>query len=513
MKQRITLVVAILVALISTSQAKELQLAGLFADQMVLQREKSVPVWGWADPGEAITVEFAGQSKTQTADADGKWFVRLDPMPASSEGRTLVVRSSFEDRVSKVEGVVVGDVWLCSGQSNMHFRMAQVEDAEKEIAAANDPDLRFFTVDDQFSQSPKANVSGRWSTANSTTTGACSAVAYYFAQGLRHKTGVPIGLIVSSIGGTRIECWTNSETLATIPEAGPLVEKWSSISPEEFESIGVIYRDFQHQRDRVYPQAVKSAKAQGAPVPPAPKMPKLRCHDCPSALHNGMIAPLQPFAIRGAIWYQGESNSSQAAAYEKLLPALIADWRRVWGEELPFLFVQLAPHRSIHPSFREAQERIWQNTPRTAMVVTTDVGDATNIHPIRKRPVGERLALAAFALTYNQPNQPSGEYSGPIFDSIAIVGDRAVISFTHVGEGLMVKGESLKGFTIAGEDEKFVPAHAVIEGSTVVVTSDGVSKPVAVRYGWAAVPDVNLYNQEGLPASPFRSDAPAKSRN
>jgi sialate O-acetylesterase len=457
MKQLVSLIATLFIFFVSQTQANELRLAGLFADQMVLQREQPVPVWGWANPGEAITVQFAGQSKTQTADANGKWFVTLDPMHASAEGRVLVVQSTIENRKSKITDVIVGDVWLCSGQSNMHFRMAQVENSKTEIAAANDPALRFFTVDDQFSQSPMADVSGQWSIDSPRTTVTCSAVAYYFAQDLRQKTGIPIGLIISSIGGTRIETWMTPETLATIAEVSPLVEKWSTVSPEEFEKIGITYRDFQHQRYRVHPQAVKVAKAEGTPEPPAPKMPKLRCLDCPSALHNGMTAPLQPFAIRGEIWYQGESNSSQPAAYEKLLPAMIADWRRVWGAELPFLFVQIAPHRNMHPSFREAQQRIWQKTPHTAMVVTTDVGDATNIHPIRKRPVGERLALAAYALSYKQ----SIDCSGPIFAGVIIDGDRAVVSFTHDGEGLMAKGATLRGFTIASEDGKFVPAKAV----------------------------------------------------
>jgi sialate O-acetylesterase len=315
---------------------------------------------------------------------------------------------------------------------------------------------------------------------------------------------VPIGLLVSSVGGTRIETWMRPETLATIGEASSLIEKWEPISPEQFENIATVYRSYQYQRDKVHPQAVKAAKAQGTPVPPAPTMPKLRCHDCPSALHHGMIAPLQPFAIRGAIWYQGESNSGQPSAYEKLLQAMISDWRRVWGADLPFLIVQLAPHRNTHPAFRESQHRIWQKTPHTAMVVTTDVGDAANIHPTRKRPVGERLALAARALAYGE----QVEYSGPVFESMKIDRDRAVILFSHLGSGLMAKGDVLKGFTIAGKDGKFIPASAGIEGSSVVVTSEKIAMPVAVRYGWAMMPDGNLFNHEGLPAAPFRTDAP-----
>lgn len=481
--------------------AGDLRLAGLFTDHTVLQRDAAVPVWGWADPNEEITVTFAGQTKPTTADASGKWMVKFDPIPASSEGHELVAQSTIKNRLAKITDVVVGDVWLCSGQSNMHFQMKSVKNAPAEIAAANNPALRFFTVEHQFGQKPMANVAGTWKTVSPATAADCSAVAFYFGAALQQKTGVPIGLLVSSVGGTRIETWMRTETLAATGEAGSLVEKWRSVSPDEFADIEKTYREYQYQRDQVHPQAVKAAKAQGTVIPPEPKMPQRRCHDCPSALHNGMIAPLQPYSIRGVTWYQGESNSGQPKPYEKLLPAMIADWRGIWGKELPFLFVQLAPHRNTHPAFREAQFSIWQKTPRTAMVVTTDVGDAENIHPTSKRPVGERLALAARALSYGE----MVETSGPVFKSIIIEKDRAVISFSNVGDGLTMQGDELKGFTIAGEEGKFLPARAVIEGSTVVVTSDKISKPTAVRYGWAQVPEVNLFNREGLPAVPFRS--------
>jgi sialate O-acetylesterase len=217
-----------------------------------------------------------------------------------------------------------------------------------------------------------------------------------------------------------------------------------------------------------------------------------------------MVAPLRRLSLRGVIWYQGESNSTRPAAYEGLLPALIAEWRGVWGAEMPFLFVQLAPYRDTHPAFREAQHRIWQATPATAMVVTTDVGDAHNIHPIRKRPVGERLALAARALAYGD----DVEYSGPILSGVRIDGDRAVVAFTHVGSGLVARGDVLTGFTLAGPDGRFVPARAEIDGATVVVASDAIPQPTSVRYGWAHVPDGNLFSREGLPAAPFRSELP-----
>ena len=499
MKNQFPLLATVLLAPLTLSAESTLKLAAMFADHMVMQREQVAPVWGWADPGEDVTVSFGGQKKTAKADADGKWMVKLDPFQASAEPRELKVGSVV------IHDVLVGDVWLCSGQSNMHFQMNRVENSREEVAAADHPAVRFFTVKDQFGQGAKDDVKGEWKPVSPTTAAGCSAVAYYFARDLHRKVGVPIGLLVSSVGGTRIETWMRPETLAATGQSGPLIEKWKNVPPEEFDNIATAYRAYQYQRDQVHPQAVKAAKAHGKPPPAEPTMPKLRCHDCPSALHNGMIAPLQPFAIRGAIWYQGESNSGQPAPYGKLLPAMITDWRRVWGADLPFLFVQLAPHRNTHPAFREAQHRIWQTTPRTAMAVTTDVGDANDIHPTRKRPVGERLALAALALSYGNET----EYSGPVFKSVSIENDRAVISFTHAGGGLTGMGGELKGFTMSGVDGKFFPARAAIEGSTVVVTSDKIHKPVAVRYGWAMVPDGNLFNREGLPAAPFRTDAPA----
>jgi sialate O-acetylesterase len=501
--QCLSLVATLLLAPLALFAETPTRLPALFGDHMVLQRDQPVPVWGWSTPGEEITVDFAGQEKTAKADAEGKWKVTLDPLAASSEPQMMEINKANDSLV--VSDILVGDVWLCSGQSNMHFQMNRVENSREEIAAADHPNLRFFTVEARFGQAPKDEAKGAWKPVSPATAGGCSAVAYYFARELQRNTGVPVGLLVSSVGGTRIETWMRSETLAKTGVADALVDKWKNVSPGGFEKLDATYRAYQHQRDQLHPLAVKAAKAQGTPLPPEPKMPKPRCHDCPSALHNGMIAPLQPFAIRGVIWYQGESNSGQPAAYEKLLPAMIEDWRHVWGDELPFLFVQLAPHRNTHPAFREAQQRIWQTTPHTAMVVTTDVGDADDIHPTRKRPVGERLALAARAASHGE----KVESSGPVFKSMRIEGSRAVISFTHVGGGLMIKGDSLEGFTLAGADGKFHAANAVIEGSTVAVTSDRISRPSTVRYGWAMMPDGNLFNREGLPAAPFRTDSQA----
>lgn len=485
--------------------AEDLRLAAVFSDHTVLQRDRPVPIWGWADPGEEVTVEFAGQRHTTAADPVGKWLVRLDPMPASAEGHALAAKSAVRDLRTEITDVVVGDVWLCSGQSNMDFKMSGVENSRLEIASAENPAVRFFRVGAQFGQQPLTSVKGDWKPVSPNTAAGCSAVGYYFGNALQQKLDVPIGLLVSSVGGTRIETWMAPATLSQTGVSKGLVDRWKRVTPEEFQRIDRAYVAYQYQRDHVHPKAAAAAKAQGAPVPLEPPMPKLRCHDCPSALHNGMIAPLQPFAIRGAIWYQGEANNPNPRGYEKLQPALIAEWRSVWGEELPFLFVQIAPHRGMSPEFREAQHRIWRTTPLTAMAATVDVGDAMNIHPVRKRPVGERLALAARAISYGE----EVEYRGPEFKKMTIEGDRVLVHFSHAGEGLLAKGGPLQGFTLAGADKKFFPAEARIKNkNSVVVASPEVSRPVAVRYGWANVPECNLFSTEGLPAYPFRSTEP-----
>lgn len=497
----LTFIVTLAIASSAMSAETLLKLPTMFGNHMVLQRDRAVPVWGWTKPNGEVTVEFASQRKTGKADAEGKWMVKLDPLTASVKPREMQITQGTKALV--FTDVLVGDVWLCSGQSNMFFRMNKVENSQQEIAAANQPSVRFFTAKEKFAQNPASEVDGAWRPVSPTTAAECSAVAFYFASALQQKLGVPMGLLVSAVGGTRIETWMQAATLTNLGEAGPSIEKWKDVSPAEFEKIAADYRSYQYRRDKPRRPLDGNSNKQTKLKPPS-----LRCHDCPSALHNGMIAPLQPFAIRGAIWYQGEANSGRPGPYETLLPALIADWRQAWGEDLPFLFVQLAPFQGTHPAFREAQLRIWQKTPRTAMVVTTDVGDAKDIHPTRKRPVGERLALAARALSYGEKL----EYSGPVFKSMSVERDRAVVSFTHVGSGLMAKGDSLEGITLAGVDGKFHPARGVIEGSTVVVTSSKVTNPTAVRYGWAMVPNGNLFNREGLPAAPFRSDPPADTK-
>ncbi len=453
--------------LVSTARA-DVRPNALFSDNAVLQRDKAVPVWGTADPNEAVTVTFNGQAKTATAGADGAWMVNLDPLKA---GGPFEMTLAGKNTVT-LKDVLVGEVWICSGQSNMEMGLPMLGNPA-EIAGANFPNIRLYTVRRNASLSPQTLPARTWKpttpetiSAEGTWTG-FSAAAYYFGREIHQKLGVPVGLIESAWGGTYAEPWTSRAALAGAPEFQALVNG---------------------------------------------PLPKSVGATTPGALYNGMIAPLLPYAMRGVIWYQGESNAllyERAIQYRQLMPLLIADWRKNWGgQDFPFLFVQIAPYRDMVPEIREAQFLTLKKSPNTALVVTTDAGDANDIHPKQKQPVGERLALAARALAYGEKI----EYSGPLYDSMQVAGNRATVNFSHIGSGLDAKDGPLKGFTIAGEDKKFVPAMAVIQGKTVVLSSDAVAKPVAVRYGWATVPDVNLINKEGLPASPFRTDTEATDR-
>ena len=425
----------------------------LFRSDAVLPRDVEFPVWGTAADGTKITVQFAGQNVTTTA-AGGKWTVSLKPMPASTEPRPMKITGGT---TITLQNLLVGDVWLASGQSNME-RQLGARKPQKELvgskdtaAAANFPLIREYKLPQKTSGTPVEDGQGRWTVCTPQTAANFSAVGFYFARDLQPQIKVPVGIIHSSWGGTVVEAWTSAEAL---------------------KELGVVVGDVKNQNS-------------------------------PAALYQGMIAPLLPFPIKGVIWYQGESNRTNAKQYRDRFPAMIADWRKRWNSpKLPFLFVQVAPFKDMPPEIREAQFLTLAKSPATAMVVTTDVGDANDIHPANKEPVGVRLSLAAQALAYGGKT----EFSGPLYQSMKISGDKAGITFTHTGKGLLAKDGDLKGFTIAGADGNFVPAIAEIHNNAVIVSSKDVPEPKAVRYGWANVPDVNLFNQDGLPASPFRTD-------
>jgi len=661
--------------------ASHLSLPSILGEDMVLQRDQPLPIWGWSAPGDTVTVRFAGQEQSATATPEGRWEVRLDPMPASSEPREMAIASGNESETITLRNILVGEVWLCSGQSNMQLALASAVNAEKEISEATFPDIRLFTVRNQVAVVPRNDCEGVWLTCSPEAASCFSAAGYFFGRKLHKELGVPVGLIKSSWGATCAEAWTGSETLrrecpefndaldkllagrgsvedetriqnqvvaryreavetiyqheanlaeatkiaaCTVDDANwktmalpgnweanglpnvdgivwfrktiQLPEHWAGkdivLCPGPIDEVDVTWfngtqvgargcirsqdtRYWSIPREYHVPGAlVKGGKnviairvidlngqgglwnregkadlmlvrrADGSSGPTVPlagnwkyfveietppvdiptqySSPNMNLPDyfgSPSVLYNAMIYPLAPFALRGAIWYQGESNASRAAQYRRLLPALISDWRSTFrNEDLHFLIVQLAnvpgrvsasPQESDWAELREAQLMTALSVPNTGLAVTIDIGSPINngtetFHPKNKQDVGLRLALWALENTYGKRQSA---FSGPIVESMSIEMDKIRLHFRHVNGGLVARGGKLKRFAIAGDDKHFVWADAVIDGETVLVSSPEVAKPVAVRYAWSADPEgCNLYNKEGLPASPFRTD-------
>jgi sialate O-acetylesterase len=488
-------------ALLISSAHADVKPNGLFGDGAVLQQKALVPVWGTALDGEKVTVKFQGQ-EVSTVAKDGRWRVELKPLTAGGPF-TMTITG---DNTITFTNVLVGEVWLCSGQSNMAFKLNRATNAAVAIAAANDPDLHFLQVPHITKDELQSAVTGDWQTSAPLTASSFSAVAYFFGRDLREHLKVPVGLIDASVGGTPIRPWMSWATLAADPELKPILTDYEA-SVKAYDPAKAKAQYIQDLKK--YEATAKRNEAAGRTPPAKPRKdanPAIR-NNRPACLYNAMIAPLQPYALAGVIWYQGESDASRGAQYQKLFPALIRSWRRAWGGgDFPFLFVQIAPYHETKPEIREAQLLTWQRVTNTAMTVITDVGEDRNIHPVQKEPVGHRLALAARALAYDE----NLEYSGPVYAGMKLVGHRAILNFTHLGGGLMAHDGALRSFTIAGADGSFVAATASIEGDTVVVSAPCVPHPTAVRFGWANTPDVNLFNQAGLPATPFRTDLPGQ---
>ena len=632
-----------------------MKLAPLFTDNMVLQQGMPLPVWGTAEAGGTIAVCFAGQEERAIADTGGQWRVTLKPLAASAEPRTMRITSSGAKEAVTLSNVLVGEVWVCSGQSNMEWSLNNAQNRDAEIAEARFPEVRLFTVPSLIAMQPQTEFSGAaWQVCSPETAPGFSAVGYFFGRELHRRLGVPIGLINSSWGGTVAEAWTSREGLLLgspelrkiveeLERNGPALEaqrmecqrltseieartadtqnlgfpkgwadfpspggKWCDMEiPGLWQKRGVPFsgilwfrkeieipaawagRDLQlaigaadksdttyfnnekvgglsMQEDpnawsvqRVYPVPGRLVKAgrnviavrvhsnihDGGLNGPAAAM-RLTCPSLPAAeplplagiwhyaieadyglvqlppqpfgpdnpntpcgLFNAKIAPLVPYAVRGAIWYQGESNSSRPEQYRELFPVLIHDWRRVWGQpDFAFYFVQLANYTPAPverwPELREAQT-LTLAVPHTGMAVAIDIGAPEDVHPRNKQDVGLRLALNALHQTYGQADVIP---CGPLYKAATREGSSIRIAFHHTAGGLCAKGERLQGFEIAGEDRQFVGAEARIEGAAVVVASPEVPVPVAVRYAWAANPVCNLYNSAGLPASPFRTE-------
>lgn len=616
----------------------------LFTDHAVLQRDVVVTVWGWTTPGNTVRIEFAGQRDRTTARNDGRWLARLAPMAASTQPRTMTIATSDGRQRAVINDLLVGDVWICSGQSNMEWPVTASLNPEDEVARASHPSVRLFQVPKKIAYSPEEVPQSRWTECSSATVGGFSAVGYFFGRELNQRLGVPIGLINSSWGGTVAEAWVSAQSLHVMPEFGPALagvkelgetlksgnaeswierwyaahdpgtsgqwqspeapaEGWSEIQlPAEFEALGwkafdgiawfrktfVVPQDWAGRdltlelgriddidttwlngtrigskdnwlaprQYRVPANAVRPGtnllairvldtggdgglvgSKEHLKVFPVDKpetaialegawqgrlaVPQSKIGNNPpypasnpntvTVLYNGMIAPLTGYGVRGAIWYQGESNADRAGQYRGLLPLLIRDWRaRFAAGDLAFHIVSLANFTPTHPEprdhpwaeLREAQAYVARNMPNAGLALAIDIGDADDIHPRNKQEVGRRLALSALAQTYRQ----SIPWSGPWYRSMEIQGPRIRLQFDHVDGGLSAKDGPLKGFAVAGEDRRFVWADAVIDGNTVVVSSPKVTAPKAVRYAWDANPIANLYNGAGLPAVPFRTD-------
>jgi sialate O-acetylesterase len=482
----------------------------IFADHMVLQRQLPIVVWGTAGDNEQVSVELKGPGGDQTVSTTavgGKWQVKLPPFQA---GGPYTMTITGQNKI-EINDVLIGEVWLCSGQSNMERQLGprppqpEVVDWEKEVAAANYPQIRQYYVNQTKGEqnTPSASVSGSWAICSPQTAANFTSVGYFFARDLQEKLHVPVGIIHSSLGGTPVKAWTSREAMLADPELKKIFDKEDlDVSVKKWNADMADYKAKEPALLDQYNKDLATATQAGTPPPRKPEPPRNPASFwTPSVLYNGMIAPLEPYAIRGVVWYQGESDSGAGApVYERNFHAMIADWRKAWGEgNFPFLFVQIAPCGAWDPAIREAQLLAWQKTPNTAMVVTTDIG-STDMHPPHKQIVGERLVLAARALVYGEKTL---EYSGPTYKSVTYNGNKAILDFTHLDGGLMAKDGDLKGFEISADGKTFVPAKAEIQGNTVEVSADQVANPQAVRFGWNSIPDVNLFNKIGLPASPF----------
>jgi len=499
----------------------ELKLPAVFSDNMVLQRNRDFKVWGWAEAGEQITLTLGSNSIETECDLDKRWSVIV---PAMEAGGPYIMTVSSQDTVSisdsltvaltdtiTVSNILIGEVWLCSGQSNMQWTMGRLKDIDHDIASADYPEIRMLTVPLLTTVVPQdsipANKMPSWVSASPDTVHSFSAVAYYFGKELHERLRVPIGLINSSWGGSVAEAWTRAETLRAYPELAPIASNLDSLARVQPEEL----RRYEERRE-AYNTAIQDSIPNPPPYPLYPRGPGTR--DYPGGLYNAMIHPLVPYTIAGVIWYQGESNSVRAVQYRTLFPAMIRDWRTVWGQgDFPFLYVQLAnwDTKTIPrdggwgswPELREAQLMSLQ-VPNTGMAVITDIGDPKNIHPNNKWDVGRRLALNALDMAYGY----TVIRSGPIFSSMFRNGKTLRLRFRHVAEGLVTGNlDALSGFTIAGDDRVFHEAVARIKGKEIVVEHPDIANPAAIRYSWDDNPNGNLYNTAGLPASPFRTDS------
>ena len=449
----------------------EVKLPSVIGSHMVLQRDEPVPIWGWADKSEEVSLTFAGKTyKTQADCTTGNWKVELDAAKANSKGQKMVIKGHNE---IVLEDILIGEVWLCSGQSNMEWSVARSANAQEEIANGKHPLIRHIKVPHRPSDKAETDVATQgWTVCSPETVANFTAVGYYFARHIQGELNVPVGLLGSNWGGTRIDPW---------------------IPPVGYKSVPALKTDFAEKLNEF----------------PSKNGNRIN-HQSPLALYNGMISPLVPYGIRGALWYQGESNNGEGMLYHEKMKALINGWRSLWNkDDLPFYYVQLAPFNYRNRP-GEALAGIWQAqlatlaVPHTGMAVTTDITTVNNIHPPNKQDVGKRLALWALAKDYGKKDIT---YTGPLFSKVEAKGGELIVHFQDgTAEGLITQDcQKASHFEVSGKDGKWVPALAKIEGKTIVLTAEGVKEPTQARFGWDQQAVPNLFNEAGLPASPFHS--------
>lgn len=509
--------------LAAQSAWSEVRLPRVLGDHAVLQRDKPVVVWGWADPGEKITVEIGSAQKQVVANDRGEFQATLPAMKASGP-YTLTVRGS---NTITVKDILVGEVWVCGGQSNMHMRVSSCANAAEEIQNGNHPKMRLLAINWALDIFPRNDIyETEWKVCTPKTMERFSATGYYFGREIHKKLNVPVGLIQACWGATRIEPWTAPEGFAVVPSLKVIYEQVQLKNPQSDlhkQRLGAFLKEVE-----TWQTAARKAMREETDVPEMPAYPNellpgdgRRNVKHSSSFYHGMIAPLTKFPIRGAIWFQGEDNNftGDAGTYRDKMMALIVGWRKVWNQgDFPFYYVQLTPYHYNKqwpyalPQFWEAQAQVRDVVPNTAMAHTIDIGDVNDIHPKNKQEVGRRLALLALAKTYGLQIPV---YTGPSFKAMSVQGDKLRVMFQNVGGGLASRdGKPINWFEIAGEGiDGFTEAKAEIDGPTVVLRAPGVTKPTAVRFAWHKTAQPNLMNKEGFPAAPFRADIEKKSES
>ncbi len=499
MRYRVYFITIFFSTLFTSLLHAQIKLPAIISDHMILQQNAEVALWGWASPGETIAITNSWDRKTTkvTADTSGKWLTHIKTTKAGGPyNLTFTGKNKLE-----IKDILLGEIWLASGQSNMEFFIGKMQNPsytgvinyEEVIKDAEHPGIRTIDVPNKVADEPQSDFEGEWKLCTAKTIDTFSAVAYFFAREINKATGYPVGIINATWGGTPAEAWTKKEVLQGDTNFVPILERYQKaleVFPTENEKYMQAVAKWEADTSKT-----KSAKPRG-PLGPTH-------NHSPSKLYNGMIVPIQPYTLKGVIWYQGESNAARAYQYRRLFPAMINSWRDDWkAPKLPFYFVQISPHRSQNPEIRDAQLYVYRTIPNTGMAVTTDNGDSLDIHPRNKELVGKRLSLWAL---HNEYGKKDIITSGPLYKSMKIEGNKIRITFDF-DKGLTAKGNDLTEFTIAGEDQVFVPANAKIENNTVVVWSDAIKNPKSVRFAWRNIPKPNLYNVAGLPASPFRTD-------